>query len=52
MVFNVSPQLWDNLLAVLSSLTQWKEVVITWKVSAACEELGCGLSHVSWLCYC
>ena len=33
MVFGVSPQLWDDLLSVLSSLTQWKEVVNQWKVS-------------------
>ena len=32
MVFSVAPQLWDSLLAVLSSLTQWKEVVAQWKV--------------------
>ena len=32
MAFSVAPQLWDNLLTVLSSLTLWKEVVIQWKV--------------------
>ena len=32
MVFSVAPQLWDNLLSVLSSLTLWKEVVVQWKV--------------------
>ena len=32
MAFSVAPQLWDNLLTVLSSLTQWKEVVVQWKV--------------------
>ena len=32
MVTRVSPALWDNLLAVLSSLTQWKEVVQQWQV--------------------
>ena len=32
MATKVSPQLWDNLLAVLSSLTQWREVVQQWKV--------------------
>ena len=34
LVTKVSPRLWDSLLAVLSSLTQWKEVVTQWKVSS------------------
>jgi len=33
MVTKVSPQLWDNLLAVLSSLTEWREVVQQWKIT-------------------
>lgn len=46
MVTKVSPQLWDNLLAVLSSLTEWREVVQQWKVCEGdCYVWGCG-------CYC
>ena len=32
MVMKVPSDQWDSLLAVLSSLTQWKEVIIQWKV--------------------
>lgn len=35
-VTKVSPQLWDNLLAVLSTLTHWKEVVKQWQVRIIC----------------
>ena len=32
MVTKVTAKLWDQLLNVLSSLTNWKEVVVEWKV--------------------
>ena len=32
MVTKVSGRLWDNLSAVLSSLTRWREVIEQWKV--------------------
>lgn len=44
MATNVNPALWDKLVEVLHSLTQWKEVIIQWKVSspvARCSKQRC-----------